>query len=358
MTLKLSTALAFALSITSMSAAPSNLNIRQQQICNGKAVFCDRRYSNVSFIGAHGSPFNGTIMGIATDPSINQERSPTEQLNDGIRLLQGQTHLFTGDPNLHIQSKADPDLDDPTDDTKDVSRKSELDLVVNELSMCHTNCLLLYRGSLKNYLIEIKTWLDSHPNEVLTLLLTNGDNRPVTDFATVFKDSGIDSYAYTPPTSPNQLPIDQWPTYRELIASNKRLIVFLDAEAHEDQVPYILEEFKYFFETPFSTTDPKFPQCDLDRPKNGLPDGRMYIVNHVLNKELALNVVVPTPLQAEMTNAAMGEGSIAAQNDLCISNWGRKPNFVLVDWFSRGGVFAAQNALNGLGMGDQSSRPE
>lgn len=36
----------------------------------------------------------------------------------------------------------------------------------------------------------------------------------------------------------------------------------LDYHADTTKVPYILDEFAYCFETPFSQTDPKFPQYD------------------------------------------------------------------------------------------------
>ncbi len=86
--------------------------------------------------------------------------------------------------------------------------------------------------------------------------------------------SGLASYAYAPGTTLN---LDQWPTLQELIDSGKRLIMFLgkhvvqfffepllilaiDYGADTSVVPYILDEFTYFFETPYDTTDPNFPE--------------------------------------------------------------------------------------------------
>ena len=40
------------------------------------------------------------------------------------------------------------------------------------------------------------------------------------------------------------LAIDAWPTYTELISDGKRLVMFLDAEADESRVPYILDEVR------------------------------------------------------------------------------------------------------------------
>ena len=54
--------------------------------CNGQTSLCNRKYSNVSFIGAHDSAFVGPL------PTQNQDLSVTAQLNGGIRFLQAQTH--------------------------------------------------------------------------------------------------------------------------------------------------------------------------------------------------------------------------------------------------------------------------
>lgn len=280
----------------------------RQSVCNGNAEFCDRKYSNVSFIGTHDSAFVGSIV----DPRVNQEKNVTEQLDAGIRFLQAQTHV----------------LDDV-------------------LSMCHTSCVELYAGSLQDYLTTVKTWLDANPNEFLTMLLVNGDNVNATEFGTVFSAVGLDQVAFVPSTSPNMLAMEDWPTYGELLGNGSRIVIFLDSDADETEVPYILDEFTYFFETPYDTTDPDFPQCTLDRPSGGDASTRMYIVNHFLDSDI-LGILIPDNAADYTTNAATGNGSIGAQADLCTSTYDRVPNFVLVDMFDRGDVFTAQNTLNGV----------
>lgn len=277
--------------------------------CNGNAAFCSRRYSNVSFVGTHDSAFVGNM----SDPRINQEESVTDQLNAGIRFLQAQTHVINA-----------------------------------TLSMCHTSCAELYAGPLNTYLSTVKSWLDANPNEVLTMLLVNGDNVDVTQFGAVFTAVGLADSAFIPSTTPDTLDIGCWPTYQQLLDAGTRIVVFLDSNADETAVPYILTEFNYFFETPYDTTDPSFPECTLDRPANSSADGKMYIVNHFLDKELIPGIDIPDNDADFTTNAATGNGSIGAQADLCTSTYGRVPNFVLVDMFDRGNVFTAQDALNGV----------
>lgn len=116
-------------------------------------------------------------------------------------------------------------------------------------------------------------------------------------------------------------------------------------------VPYILDEFNYFFETPFENTDKNFKQCKIDRANNANKDGKssMYIANHNLQVKIPLvNILLPDRNNAGRTNAATGDGSIGAQADLCKSLWGRNPNVILVDYFNRGQTIQAQKNLNGL----------
>lgn len=155
--------------------------------CNGHKEYCNRSYSNITFVGSHDSPFVGPL------PQQNQNIDITAQLNMGIRYLQAQTHHSVLDKNT--------------------------------LELCHTSCFLEDAGTLKSFLQTVKKWLDANPNEVVTLLLTNGDSVAISEFGDTFSSSGIESYAYTPSASP--LTLSDWPTLGEMISSGKRLVVFL-----------------------------------------------------------------------------------------------------------------------------------
>jgi hypothetical protein len=151
--------------------------------CNGNAALCSRKYSNVTQIGTHDSAFVGIL------PTDNQYESLTSQLNAGIRFLQAQTHVKNG-----------------------------------ALEMCHTTCAELDSGTLVSYLTTITTWMAANPNEVVTLLLTNGDGAAVSLFGAAMTSSGLSAYAYTPPS---QLAMADWPTLQELINKDTRLVMFL-----------------------------------------------------------------------------------------------------------------------------------
>jgi hypothetical protein len=124
-----------------------------------------------------------------------------------------------------------------------------------------------------------------------------------------------------------------------------------DYGADEKSVPYLLDEFNYFFETPFDTVDPNFAECTMDRPNKVDGDGKssMYLVNHFLDVDvLKTSVLVPDRSDAARTNAATGPGSVGAQADLCLGIWSRWPNVVLVDYFDQGHPLVAENTMNGV----------
>ena len=253
------------------------------------------------------------------------------QLDAGIRFLQAQTH------------------------------KSP---VFGEVKVCHTSCLIEDAGSLSDFVLKVKHWLDEHPREVVTLLLVNGDYLDVGAFDKVLIEAGVVEMLYTPPPPPpkrrkRDVPGAKWPTLQHMIDRNQRLVLFLDVAAQPSRVPYILDEFEHFWETPFDTTDPNFPECRIDRPviaANAVPayrekvEGRMYIVNHYLDTSVG-GMVVPNRRDAPRTNAAdENPSSILVRARLCERlHGGKKPRVILVDYFERGQVKKAEDILNGFG---------
>ncbi|KAH8671429.1 PLC-like phosphodiesterase [Xylariales sp. PMI_506] len=268
--------------------------------CNGYAELCDRRYSNVTFIGAHDSPFDGIL------PTENQYDSVASQLGNGVRFLTAQTHNDGG-----------------------------------TIQLCHTSCIELNAGTLQTFLTTVKTFLDANVDEVVTLLITNGDGIAISDFGDVFETVGLNTYAYAPS---GDLTMAEWPTLGTLIADGTRLVVFMDYGADTSEVAYILNEFQYFFETPYDTTDASFPECTLDRPAGASANGLMMIVNHFLDLDI-LGILIPDTLAIETTNSL---SSIQAQGSICYSDYGRIPNVILLDYVDVGEGLEAQDDYNGV----------
>lgn len=274
--------------------------------CNGHAEFCDRTFGNVTFVGAHDSYAIGV-----NNLAVNQDQSITQQLNDGIRMLQMQAHNQS-----------------------------------NVIRLCHTSCSLLDGGTLEDYLKTVKTWLVANPNEVLSLLIVNIDDMPASSYAPVFVAAGLDTLSYAPSTSP--IAVSGWPTLGSMIDSGKRLVTFLDNGADLTSVPYLIDEFTNIWETAYDVTDPAF-DCNVNRTHATDTSTQMYLINHFLDR-LLLGQPVPYVDKANVTNAATGAGSLGAQVTTCVAAYGRPPNFMLVDFYEYGGgsVFQVAASINGV----------
>ncbi|KEF50898.1 uncharacterized protein A1O9_13047 [Exophiala aquamarina CBS 119918] len=284
-------------------------------LCNGHADLCDRRFSNITHVAAHNSPFNEF-----GNPGSNQVEDVETQLNDGVRMLQFQTRVRDG--------------------------------VVH---MCHTSCWILDAGPLVDLLRLVMTWLSVHPYEVVTLLMGNGDRIPAANFTSPMVDSGLVDYVYEPPQG--NMDLDSWPTLADMIQNGTRAVVMLDYGADARTVPYLIDEFAVMWETPFSPTDATFP-CTPDRPPGANESTRrstMIMANHNLNQNFSIGgqeILVPEYDEIYDTNADQGNGSVGEAVARCIRDWNRPPTFILVDFYRQGNfpgsVMSAAAAANGI----------
>ena len=190
--------------------------------------------------------------------------------------------------------------------------------------------------------------MSGHPNEVVTILLTNPTGASPDIFRKAVERAGLGDKVYTPPN--RAMNMGDWPTLQEMIDSKRRLVVFLDYGADQNKVPWLLDEFAFMWETPFSQTDPNFSQCRVDRPHPNIETGnRFSLINHTLNLDFLPGddeVLVPAAILAEKTNS---RESIMRQVRLCQAAHGKTPNVVLLDYVDKGNVIATQNILNNLG---------
>lgn len=103
--------------------------------CNNSPKLCNLPYNQITHLGAHDSPF---LRNSETDFSAsgNQFYNTTVQLSAGVRLLTAQVHQQNG-----------------------------------ALHLCHSDCWLLDAGLFSDWLQEVRTWMESNPNEVVTILM-------------------------------------------------------------------------------------------------------------------------------------------------------------------------------------------
>ncbi|OBT73676.1 hypothetical protein VF21_06186 [Pseudogymnoascus sp. 05NY08] len=295
---------------TSTTAGPQPTN---KTPCNLHVEFCTRRYSNITQVCAHNSPFVK-----ANNAAANQAFGVISQLDDGIRMLQIQAHVVNG-----------------------------------TVFLCHTSCDILNAGTMTDYLTIVAAWVQKHPYDVLTILIGNAAYLPVSTYTPAIADSGLLPYVYTPPKK--DMALDDWPTLSSMIITSSRVVVFMDYQADQNTVPYILDEFSYIWETPFDPVNRAFP-CTVQRPPNlsaAAAKSWMYIANHNLNTKLELlgnSLLVPTqPLLGE-TNAVSGYGSLGLEATNCNETWGKPPTVLNVDYYNvgNGSVFEVAAKWNGV----------
>jgi hypothetical protein len=295
-------------SSTSSSAQPTNTTP-----CNGYPELCSRKYSNITMVAAHNSPF--VLPGNA---AANQALAVTTQLDDGIRLIQAQAHKVNG-----------------------------------TIYLCHSSCEVLNSGTLTAYLTTVNAWVQAHPYDIVTILIGNGDYNNVTDYVAPIQASGIDKFAYQPPKIP--MALSDWPTLASMILTGRRVVIFMDYEADQIRVPWILDEFSQMWETPFDPTNRSFP-CTVERPpsiNDAEAKARLYMTNHNLNTQLTLlglSLLVPSTPLLNVTNNVTGFGSLGVAAENCKERWDRAPNFLNVDYYNvgNGSVFEVAAKWNNV----------
>ncbi|CAK5264535.1 unnamed protein product, partial [Mycena citricolor] len=288
-----------------LAAVGSAGTLRRATTCNGHSELCNRSYGNITYIGAHDSYAVGT-----NNLAVNQDYDITQQLTDGVRMLQSQVHNNSG-----------------------------------TIQLCHTSCVLYNGGTLQDYLTKVKTWMDANPNEVVTLLIVNSDNFPASSFASVFAAAGVDKLSYAPTSLP--LTYNNWPTLSTLIDAGTRLVTFLDNGADTTVAPYLIDEFTNMWETPFDVTT-SF-DCSVNRSHVADTATSMYVINHFFDT-VVFGSPVPDVADANTTNAVSGTRALGTQAALCQTQYGRPPTFMLVDFYEYGGgsVFQVAAGLNGV----------
>ena len=220
--------------------------------CNNSPSLCSKRYNEVTYLGAHDSPF---LRDASTDYSAsgNQYYNTTVQLAAGVRLLTAQVQLA--------------------------------DSSGSELHVCHSECDLLDAGTLSSWLTEVSTWLDSNPNEVVTVLLVNGASASGSDIAAAYQSAGISTdLTYTPTGSSSTS--QRWPTLQSMISSGTRLVNFVDSIDNTGP-SFLMPQYNYIFENNYDVTTPSGFSCDANRPENldtsqAVSNNMMPLMNHFL----------------------------------------------------------------------------
>jgi hypothetical protein len=259
--------------------------------CNRHGELCDRAFDAVAYPTTHNAMSNAEEGWLGP----NQNLSITHQLEAGVRALMLDTWYLAGAPVL-----------------------------------CHGGdvfpCDLTGFKPLAEGLTEIRTFLDRHPNEVVSIIFESYISELDTQVA--FFDSGLIQYAHAQPAAAS------WPPLRDLIENNSRLVVFTDDGSAS--LPWHHYVWDHAWETHYSFAAPQDFSCAKNRGSLANP---LFILNHFLTN------LIGSPALADMVNHNPLFLDRAMQ---CRTESGQLPNFVTVDFFDIGDLFTVVDTLNGV----------
>jgi len=302
--------------------------------CNGHMELCDRPVDAVVFPGSHNAMSNAEI---ADWMFPHHQRTITNQLRHGVRALLMDVHY--GFPGA---SRIKTDLGDmrPTMDILEQAvgpegveaamRIRETLVGVDEgnrgLYLCHGFCEV-GAYELTPTLKEIRDFLVQRPDAVLLIVIE--DYVAAEDLAAAFDESRLIEFVYQGPAGP------PWPSLRALVASGKRVVVFL--ESGNTGVQWLRPAFDYIQETPYHFESPEDFTC---RPNRGGTDGGLFQINHWIETTPA-----PRPSNAEVVNAYE---ALLGRAQACQRERGMLPNIIAVDFYRTGDLLRVADELNGV----------
>jgi hypothetical protein len=159
-----------------------------------------------------------------------------------------------------------------------------------------------------------------------------------TDIESAFDRAGLLDLVY-------RGPVDSFPTLRQMIDSDQRLVVLAENDAGE--VPWYhlaykraLQETPFRFGTAAALTD-ESQLASSCRANRGPASAPLFLINHWVDTS-------PAP-RASLADVVNARSALLARARACAGVRHKIPNLVAVDFYRRGDLFGVVNALNGVG---------
>jgi hypothetical protein len=302
--------------------------------CNGSALLCDRRVDQVVFPGAHNAMSNAEAEGWLFP---HHTRGIPAMLQEGIRALLIDVHY-----GLKADNGVKTDIDLETASREKIEKAIGPEgvaaamrirdrIVVGEgekpaLYFCHGFCEL---GAypVGPTLQAIHDFMVENPDQVVVLVIE--DYVTPEELAKAFTDAGLLNLVYTSGVT------GAWPTLRQLILTNQRLIVF--TESGKPGVPWLYPTLGTIQETPYTFHKIEDFSCRTNR---GGDTGALFQINHWIETTPA-----PRPSNAAIVNAY---DFLLARARQCQKERRHLPNLIAVDFYDTGDILRVARTLNGL----------
>ena len=303
--------------------------------CNGHPELCDRRLDQVSFATTHNSM---SAADISDWMFPNQERGIRGQLEDGVRGFLIDIHyavpvgdrvktLIENEENARKKYEAALGKEGVEAAMRIRERLIGEKEGERDVYLCHGFCELgdtRFVASLE----EMRDFLVANPNEVLIIVIQDEGVAPA-DVAACFAKSGLDQFVYKGSVEP------PWPTLREMIAADERVLVF--AENNAEGVPWYHAVSGVIQETPYGFKD---PSEFSNKPNRGGKNGSLLLMNHWIETTPA-----PLPSNAEIVNAY---DFLLKRARACRKERGMMPNLIAVDFYRTGDLVGVVRTMNGI----------
>jgi hypothetical protein len=248
----------------------------------------------------------------------------TDQLNYGIRALLIDTHYLDSEGRIaEVIAALPPELQPVAEKAVDTFTPP----VLEGQFLCHQLCGFGWRP-LDASLAEIRTFLDENPREVLWLIIQ--DEITSEDTLAAFEKSGLIPYIYTHPAG------QEWPTLRQMIEQNKRLVVM--AENQGPPPDWYTNVWTETEETPYTFVVEEQFSCEPNRGDTGKA---FFMLNHWIQRGS------PNRVDGAVVNAY---DYLLGRSRQCQQERGKMPNFIAVNWYSQGDLVKVVDTLNGVGQ--------
>ena len=304
--------------------------------CNGHAALCDRRVDQVAFLGTHNA------MAAADEPGwffAAQDVGISQQLADGVRALMIDTHYGISTPR-GVATELSPEN---SKRAKLVAEIGERGVATAErvtrrigrnpkgrrqLFLCHTLCEVGATRAL-DALQAVHRFMVRHPEEVVVLSIQ--DETSAADTARVIRDSGLADEVYLGDAE------RPWPTLRELIDRDERVIVL--AENHAGGAPWIHHQPAIMQETPFLFRSVAALEARAScEPNRGGTAGSLLLINHWVDTP-------PLPL-VSIARRVNAHDFLAGRIARCRKRRAMLPTVVAVDFYREGAAARVVDELN------------
>lgn len=311
--------------------------------CSGFSALCDRALNDVAFAATHNS------MAFVTLPTWTfgqQDGTIKDQLQYGIRGLlidayYGESvsgRVRTDLASLPKRDLAVQEIGEPAVNAAERlrSRIGPQGSGKRGIYLCHGLCEI---GAvpLSSTLDDIRSFLVSNPGDVLIVIIQDEGVTP-TDIERAFDEAGLLDLVYRGPLGP-------FPTLREMIDSDQRLVVMAENDAgttvpwYHLAYAHALQETPFTFKSTAALIDPANLAASC-RPNRGTASAPLFLLNHWVD-------TTPVP-RASLAAVVNERPALVRRAQTCKRIRDRLPNLVAVDFYRRGDVIGVVNALNGL----------